>query len=81
MTMLFVRILFILCCVLVGYQGCDANNFNTLTASSVGFVFGFVIIILEAGMRGISVRGLSSAVFGLVLGLIIAKLMIKQKLS
>lgn len=75
MTMLFVRILFILCCTIVGYQVGDVNNFPILWTSAAGLFFGVLIIILEAGMRGISVRGLSSAVFGLILGLIISKLM------
>jgi uncharacterized protein YacL len=75
MTMLFIRILFILCCTLVGHQVGDVNNFSVLWTSLAGFVFGLLIIILEAGMRGISVRGLSSAVFGLILGLIISKFM------
>ena len=75
MTMLFIRILFILCSTIVGYQVGDVNNFNTFWASSGGFIFGVLIIALEAGMRGISVRGLSSAVFGLMLGLIIARFM------
>ncbi|MEK7850074.1 MAG: hypothetical protein AAB213_04605 [Candidatus Omnitrophota bacterium] len=75
MTMLFVRILFLICCTLVGYQVGDVNNLNILWASLGGFIFGFLLIILEAGMRGISVRGLSSAVFGLLLGLVIAKMM------
>ena len=75
MTLLFIRILFIICCTLVGYQVGDVNNFNIFWASFAGFVFGVLLIILEAGMRGISVRGLSSAVFGLILGLIISKLM------
>lgn len=75
MTMLFIRILFIICCALVGYQVGEVNNFNIFWASLGGFTFGLLIIILEAGMRGISVRGLSSAVFGLFLGLIISRLM------
>lgn len=75
MTMLFVRLLFLLCSAIVGYQVGDVNNFNILWTSSAGLVFGLLIIILEAGMRGISVRGLSSAVFGLILGLIISRLM------
>lgn len=75
MTMLFIRILFVICCTLVGYQVGDVNNFNVLATSVAGCVFGLMIIFLEAGMRGISVRGLSSAVFGLMLGLIISRLM------
>ncbi len=75
MTMLFVRILFVICCALVGYQVGDVNNFNIVWTSAAGCIFGLMIIFLEAGMRGISVRGLSSAVFGLMLGLIISRLM------
>jgi uncharacterized protein YacL len=75
MTMLFIRILFVLCCTVVGYQVGDVNNFNIVWTLTGGFIFGLVIIFLEAGMRGISVRGLSSAVFGLILGLVIARLM------
>jgi uncharacterized protein YacL len=75
MTMLFIRILFLICSTIVGYQVGDVNNFNIFWASVGGFVFGFLIIILEAGMRGISVRGLSSAVFGLILGLFVSRMM------
>ena len=39
-----------------------------------GALAGAVIIMSEIGMKRVSVRGLSSAVFGLILGLIIAKL-------
>ena len=75
MTMLFIRILFLICSTIVGYQIGDANGFNIYWTSLSGFGFGLLIIMLEAGMRGISVRGLSSAVFGLILGLIISRLM------
>ena len=73
--MLFIRILFLICSTIVGYQVGDVNNFNIFWSSTGGFIFGFLIIILEAGMRGISVRGLSSAVFGLILGLFVSRLM------
>jgi uncharacterized protein YacL len=75
MTLLFIRILFVLCCAIVGYQIGDVNSFPAAGSLLGGAIFGLLIIILEAGMRGISVRGLSSAVFGLALGLIIAKIL------
>lgn len=75
MTLLFIRILFLICSTIVGYQIGASNDFNIVWTSLGGFVFGFLLIILEAGMRGISVRGLSSAVFGLILGLITSRLM------
>jgi uncharacterized protein YacL len=45
-----------------------------LQGAGIGFVASLILIILESGMRRVSVRGLSSLVFGLVLGLIMAKL-------
>ena len=75
MTLLFVRALFLVCCTLVGYQVGDANNINVMVTTLAGFGVGLLIMVLEVGMRGVSVRGLSSAVFGLVLGLVIARLL------
>jgi uncharacterized protein YacL len=42
--------------------------------AGVGLFASWLIIFLERGMRRVSARGLSSAVFGLVLGLLMAKL-------
>ncbi len=75
MTLLFVRVLFLVCCTLVGFQVGDVNNINVLVTTLAGFGIGLLIMMLEVGMRGISVRGLSSAVFGLILGLVIARLL------
>jgi uncharacterized protein YacL len=75
MTLLFVRVLFLVCCTLVGFQVGDSNNINVLVTTLAGFGIGLLIMMLEVGMRGISVRGLSSAVFGLVLGLVVARLL------
>jgi len=41
---------------------------------TVGFSFSFLIIVLEVMMRRVSVRGLSSMVFGLLLGMLMAKI-------
>ena len=73
MVLLFVRILFIMGAIIIGYQSGDAQNAAFLGAF-IGGLTGLVIILCEMGMRRISLRGLSSAVFGLILGLIIAKL-------
>jgi len=40
----------------------------------IGAISAFIIIIIEAGLRKVSVSGLSSAAFGLILGLIMSKL-------
>ena len=68
MNLLFVRFLFLLAASIVGYQAGD------LTGFFIGAVVALTIIIIEIGLRKVSVNGLSSAVFGLILGLIMAKL-------
>ena len=68
MNLLLVRILFILGSMLVGYQA------SAITGSLIGGLIGITMILIEAAMRKVSVSGLSSAVFGLIFGLILAKL-------
>lgn len=70
MNLILVRILFIAISTLIGYQ----LTSPPLLGGSIAMVISSVIVLLEVGMGRISVRGLSSAVFGLILGLIMAKL-------
>jgi uncharacterized protein YacL len=64
--------MFVVGSMIVGYQTMDPKEaiYGILwgAAASLG------IILLEMGMRRVSMRGLSSSVFGLILGLIMAKL-------
>lgn len=79
MTIFFVRAIFCLISMLIGYQigsllgGVDSNT--AMMGLGVGFTVSFIIIVVERGLRRISVRGLSSAVFGLIFGLLAAKLL------
>ncbi len=73
MALLFLRVLFIVACISIGYQTGSAHNFQVVSAF-IGGLAGAVIILSEMGMRRVSVSGLSSSVFGLILGLIMAKL-------
>ena len=73
MNLLLVRLLFILGSMFIGYQATVAGG-NGLTGLLVGALAAIVMITLEVGLRKVSVSGLSSAVFGLILGLIMAKL-------
>jgi len=50
------------------------NPLGSTIGILIGFGASFLIIAFEFIMRGVSVRGLSSAVFGLIFGLIMAKL-------
>ncbi|MCM8792581.1 MAG: PIN domain nuclease [Candidatus Omnitrophica bacterium] len=73
MGLLFVRILFILGCIVIGYQSM-ATQESQIIAAIIGALVGGVVILFEIGMHRISLRGLSSSVFGLILGLLMAKL-------
>jgi len=78
MTLIFIRIFFVMLSVVIGFQvgsfvQAGGANFSALGALA-GFLMSIIIIILEFTMRRVSVRGLSSAVFGLLFGLIMAKL-------
>lgn len=79
MTIFFVRSFFALISMLVGYQigallGSPDSN-AAMVGLGIGLVISVGIIVLERGLRRISVRGLSSAVFGLIFGLLAAKLL------
>ena len=73
MNLLLVRILFVVASALVGYQSGELVG-NSLLGLVIGLAVSLFIIFLELGMRRVSSKGLSSAVFGLILGLIMAKL-------
>lgn len=73
MNLLLLRLLFIVVSAIVGYNSIIVNSSGYLGAL-IGIIAASIIILLEIGMRTVSVRGLSSAVFGLILGLIMAKL-------
>lgn len=79
MTIIFIRIFFLIASAIVGYQiGILSNVSQTfaLVAAGIGVLAALSIILLEMSSRRVSVKGLSSAVFGLILGLIMAKLII-----
>lgn len=73
MNLLLIRALFILGGMIIGYQTVEIGG-SGLIGMAVGGVVTVILIVLEAGLRKVSVNGLSSAVFGLILGLIMAKL-------
>ncbi|MDP3142384.1 MAG: PIN domain nuclease [Candidatus Omnitrophota bacterium] len=74
MNLIFIRIFFLLISVVVGYHIGSIKDIAILGGIS-GFLIGLLIILLESSMHRVSVRGLSSVVFGLVLGIIMAKLL------
>ncbi|MDD3233795.1 MAG: PIN domain-containing protein [Candidatus Omnitrophota bacterium] len=77
MNIFFLRLLFLMGGTIVGYNfsGIYLNS-SGLFGALTGLSAALCIMLLEMGMRRVSVRGLSSAVFGLILGLIMAKLVV-----
>lgn len=73
MNLLLARILFMVGSMIVGYQVMEPRG-QAILGILFGALAALIMILLEMGMRKVSVRGLSSSVFGLILGLIMAKL-------
>ncbi len=73
MTLLFIRIFFIIISGVIGYQIGVINQapFAGVLACVVG---GGLLIVIEANLKQVSVRGLTSMVFGLLLGIFMANL-------
>ena len=78
MTLVFIRIFFIILSIIVGFQIGSfvraGETYFSILGALIGLIAAVSIILFEFIMRKVSVRGLSSAVFGLVFGLIMAKL-------
>lgn len=72
MNLLSLRILFVIISMVIGHQLLDAKG--GLWGIFLGMAAALILIFLEIGMQKVSVKGLSSAVFGLILGLIMANL-------
>lgn len=78
MTLIFIRFFFIILSIIVGFQIGSFMQVGDVNFGAFGALVGLIIavgiIIFEFMMRKVSVRGLSTAVFGLIFGLIMAKL-------
>ncbi len=74
-----IRLFFIIICILLAYSfgGENAlfgNEGNTLIYAIGGGIIGISIVFFEIIARRVSLKGLSSGVFGIILGLILGKL-------
>lgn len=69
--MFVLRVFFVLICTGAGYSlGEGSPGLSTV----FGFIGGLLVVFFEAFARKVSLRGLSSAVFGIILGLLLAKI-------
>lgn len=67
----FIRMFFILICTLGSYL---LGGITPMPFAIFGFIVGVVGVSIETFARRVSLRGLSSAVFGIILGLLLARL-------
>ena len=67
--LIFLRILFVLIFSGIGYT---LGGDNPILYGALGFAGGVAIVLFETLARQVSLKGLSSAVFGIILGLIVA---------
>ena len=80
MSLWFIRLFFVVMSTVVGYQigilmawlGPGGGSFG----AGAGFLLSLLIISLEVALRKISTRGLSATVFGLLFGLLMARLVV-----
>ena len=73
----FIRIFFVTLSALVGYQiGQVTHGLPPVLASVIAGGLAFVLIGLEYSLKKVSTRGLSAAVFGLLFGLLVARLIL-----
>lgn len=73
-TLLFIRGFFLIISGIVGYQIGSIND-NSLLGLTLGVLAALLLVLLESKSRQASTRGLSSMVFGLLLGMFMAKLL------
>jgi len=73
MTLLYIRVFFLIISGIIGYQVGIINQ-QPLIGVGACLLGGALLILVESNLKQVSVRGLSSMVFGLLLGIFMAKL-------
>ena len=69
-----VRVIFLVCCVLLGMSvvSTEQTEASSLTASTLGLIFGGLIIGLDILLRNLTIRSFSAGTFGLMIGIFCA---------
>lgn len=78
-TVNLLRVLFITFCALIGAMTSSELQQTTWPGAALGAVFGFVMVLVDRLLKGFSLRAFSSATFGLLVGLLFAKLLISSE--
>src|SRR5881227_4202822 len=75
-TVNLLRVLFVTFCGVVGSLISSELLEQTVPGLLVGVLLGLIVVLVDRLLKGISLRAFSSATFGLLLGLIFARLLI-----
>jgi uncharacterized protein YacL len=75
-TVNLLRVLFVTFCAAIGALISSASQSIAMPGLLIGIVAGLLVVLADRLLKGISLRAFSSATFGLLLGLIFARLLI-----
>jgi len=78
-TVNLLRVLFITFCAVIGAMIAFELQQTVWPGAAVGAVFGLLVVLLDRLLKGFSLRAFSSATFGLLIGLLFAKLVIASE--
>jgi uncharacterized protein YacL len=78
-TVNLLRILFITFCAAIGAMISSQLEEAAWPGVAAGLTFGFIIVLFDRLLKGFSLRAFSSATFGLLIGLLFAKLVIASE--
>ncbi|MEP6603385.1 MAG: hypothetical protein ABJB69_05515 [Spartobacteria bacterium] len=76
LTVNLLRVLFITFCAAIGASVSFELQQNNWQGLLLGVVLGLVVVLIDRLLKGFSLRAFSSATFGLLVGLLFAKLLI-----
>ena len=76
LTVNLLRVLFVTFCAAIGATVSSELVANAWPGLALGIVVGLVIVLIDRLLKGFSLRAFSSATFGLLLGLLFARLLI-----
>src|SRR5438270_5222599 len=76
LTVNLLRVLFVTFCAAIGATVSAALERNMWPGLVLGLILGLVVVLIDRLLKGFSLRGFSSATFGLLLGLLFANLLI-----
>ncbi|MGH8100634.1 MAG: PIN/TRAM domain-containing protein, partial [Chthoniobacterales bacterium] len=78
-TVNLLRVLFITFCAVIGAMISSELQQTAWPGAALGAVFGFVMVLFDRLLKGFSLRAFSSATFGLLVGLLFAKLILASE--